>query len=136
MSMFTHMQVHLRLPARTLFEGPAVSLTATAANGSFGILPNHIDYVTALVPSVLLIVMPGGEEKIFGIDEGLLVKKGQDVDLAVRRGVPGDDLETLRQTVDASFTEMEEEERVARAALSRLEADMVRRFTSLRRPHP
>ncbi|WP_322987875.1 ATPase [Hoeflea sp.] len=134
--MFTHMQVHLRLPARTLFEGPAVSLTATAANGSFGMLLNHIDYVTALVPSVLLIVMPGGEEKIFGIDEGLLVKKGQDVDLAVRRGVPGDDLETLRQTVDASFTEMEEEERVARAALSRLEADMVRRFTSLRRPHP
>jgi F-type H+-transporting ATPase subunit epsilon len=31
---------------------------------------------------------------------------------------------------------MEDDERAARAALSRLEADMVRRFASLSRPHP
>lgn len=134
MSTASDMHVTLRLPTRTLFEGRATRLTAVAENGGFGILPNHIDFVTALVPSVLMLMTPEGRERVFGIDEGLLVKKGQVVDVAVRRGVEGDNLGTLRDTVRETFIEMEEDERVARSALSRLEANMVRRFASLRKP--
>ena len=61
-----------------------------------------------------------------------MVKKGHVVDVAVRRGVMGDDLETLRETVRETFVEVDESERVARSALSRLEANMVRRFAELR----
>lgn len=136
MTMATEMQVFLRLPSRVLFEGPSTRLRGEAADGGFGILPNHVDFVTALVPSVLLITQADGRERIFGIDEGLLVKKGHKVEVAVRRGVESDDLDTLRETVGGSFAGLEDEERVARAALSRLEADMVRRFASLRKPHP
>lgn len=134
MNMASNMHVTLRLPARTLFEGPATRLTAVARNGGFGILPNHIDFVTALVPSVLTLMTAEGRERLFGIDEGLLVKKGDAVDVAIRRGVEGDDLSTLRDTVHVSFIEMEEDEREARSALSRLEANIVRRFSSLRKP--
>ena len=134
MSMANDMLVTLHLPTRTLFDGRATRLTAMAENGGFGILPNHVDFVTALVPSVLTLMTPEGRERVFGLDEGLLVKKGNAVDVAVRRGVEGDDLGTLRETVRGTFVEMEEDERVARAALSRLEADMVRRFASLRKP--
>lgn len=135
MSIATEMQVRLHLPTQLLFEGPATRLSATAADGGFGILPNHVDFVTALVPSVLLLTLPDGSERIFGIDEGLLVKKGHNVDIAVRRGVQSEDLEQLQSTVTGSFAELEDDERAARTALSRLEADMVRRFVSLRRPH-
>lgn len=132
MSMAAEMQVSLRLPAQVLFEGAATRLSATAVDGGFGILPNHVDFVTALVPSVLLVMQPDGRERIFGIDDGILVKKGHAVQVAVRRGVEGDDLTTLQATVAATFAGLEDEERVARAALSRLEADMVRRFGTLR----
>ncbi|WP_280550146.1 MULTISPECIES: F0F1 ATP synthase subunit epsilon [unclassified Halomonas] len=134
MSLSAEMQVTLRLPTRTLFEGPATRLFAEAENGAFGMLPNHIDFVTALVPSVLILTLADGQERIFGIDEGLLVKKGHDVDIAIRRGVQGRDLASLRETVQESFVEVDEEERVARSALSRLEAGMVRRFADLQRP--
>ncbi len=132
MSMASDMLVTLHLPTRTLFAGRAKQLFAVAQNGSFGILPNHIDFVTALVPSVLTLRTPEDEELVFGIDEGMLVKKGHVVDVAVRRGVWGDDLNTLRVTVRETFVEMDENERVARSALSRLEANMVRRFAELR----
>ena len=132
MSMASDMLVTLHLPTHTLFTGRATQLFAVAQNGSFGILPNHIDFVTALVPSVLTLKTLEGEELVFGIDEGLLVKKGHVVDVAVRRGVMGDDLDTLRDTVRETFVEMDENERVARSALSRLEANMVRRFSELR----
>jgi F-type H+-transporting ATPase subunit epsilon len=130
--MASEMQITLHLPTRTLFSGKATKLFAVAGNGSFGILPNHTDFVTALVPSVLILTMEEGHEYVFGIDEGLLVKKGHVVDVAVRRGVMGDDLDTLRETVHETFVEVDESERVARSALSRLEANMVRRFAELR----
>lgn len=134
MSMASDMTVTLQLPTRTLFEGRATRMTAVAPNGSFGIWPNHVDFVTALVPSVMTLCLVDGREAIFGLDEGLLVKKGPAVRVAARRGVLGEDLGTLQETVDASFVEMDEEERQARSALSRLEADMVRRFAELQRP--
>lgn len=134
MSMASDMTVTLRLPTRTLFEGQATRLTAMAQNGAFGILPNHVDFVTALVPSVMAVSLADGSEEIFGIDEGLLVKKGHKVVVAALRGVRGDDLGTLQETVEASFVQMDDEERQARTALSRLEADMVRRFAELQRP--
>ena len=136
MSMAADMQVTLRLPTRTLFDGRAIELAAVAQDGAVGMLPNHTDFVTALVPSVLTLTVPGGEELFFGIDEGLLVKKGHSVDVAIRRGVQGESLETLRETVENTFVQIDEDERVARTALSRLEANIVRRFADLRRPQP
>jgi F-type H+-transporting ATPase subunit epsilon len=134
MSLANVMTVTLRLPTRTLFEGGAQRLFATAVNGAFGMLPNHTDFVTALVPSVLILTDETGEELFFGIDEGLLVKTGHKVDIAIRRGVKGDSLDTLNDTIQTAFVEVDEEERVARSALSRLEANIVRRFGDLRKP--
>lgn len=136
MSLADTMTVTLRLPTRSLFEGRAERLTAVAPTGAFGIWPNHVDFVTALVPSVMTLRLADGSEVIFGIDEGVLVKKGHSVAAAVLRGVRGDDLGSLQETVSARFMEMDEEERQARSALSRLEADMVRRFAELQRPAP
>jgi len=136
MTMAGEMNVALQLPTRMLFDGTAARLTAVAPTGAFGIWPNHIDFVTALVPSVLTLCLTDGSEAIFGIDEGLLVKKGHKVAVAVLRGVQGDDLGKLQETVETSFMQMDEEERQARSALSRLEADMVRRFAELQRSGP
>lgn len=134
MSLADNMQITLRLPAQTLFEGTAKRLFAVAENGAFGMLPRHIDFVAALVPSVLILTAPDGTELFFGIDEGVLVKKGHQVNIAIRRGVQGEDLDTLNETVQTAFVEVDEQERVARSALSRLEAGIVRRFGELRKP--
>jgi F-type H+-transporting ATPase subunit epsilon len=84
MTLATEMQVSVRLPTGILFEGPAQYLFAVAENGAFGMLPNHIDFVTVLVPSVLTLTTSMGDEHIFGIDEGLLVKNGHQVEIAIR----------------------------------------------------
>ncbi|MCL3882940.1 ATPase [Marivita sp. GX14005] len=136
MSMASDMQIHLRQPSSVLYHGRALRLTAEAEDGRFGILPNHADFVTALVPSVLLLTDEGGRERVFGIDEGVLVKTGDLVEIAVRRGIESDDLDSVAARVSDSFAAAEDEERMARAALSRLEADMVRSFANLRKAQP
>ncbi len=111
--MAADMSVALQLPTRSLFEGRAIRMQAVAQDGTFSSLPNHVDFVTALVPSVMTLGLAGGSEAIFGIDEGLLVKKGHRVVVAVLRGVRGDELETLnepvrvcRRLIDVSYAAM------------------------------
>ncbi|MEO6986579.1 MAG: hypothetical protein ABI155_14685 [Paralcaligenes sp.] len=127
------MDVSILLPSCVLYQGQASRLRAVGQAGGFGLLPNHADFVTALVPSVLVLVGEDDTERFFGIDEGLLVKRDRRVSVIVRRGVLGDELESLHQKVRDSFIEAEDNERVARGALSRLEADMVRRLGQLQR---
>jgi F-type H+-transporting ATPase subunit epsilon len=126
------MDVALRLPTRMFHQGPAAKLVARAPNGSFGILPAHIDFVTALVPCVLILSEPEGREQVFGVDEGILVKHENRVDICVRRAVLGANLADLKAIVREKFIEIDEQERSARAAVSRLEADVVRRFAELK----
>lgn len=128
------MQVTLRLPTRTLFSGTAKKVFAVAENGAFGLLPKHTDFVSALVPSILVLTNEQDKELFFAVDEGLLVKTDFQVDIAIRRGSQGDDLASLNEQLTTTFMAVDEDERIARSALSRLEAGIVRRFADLRKP--
>ena len=133
MSHYLDMHLVIRLPLGKLFDERIIRLNATASVGNFGILPNHIDHVTDLAPSVLVVTTPEESELYFGIDEGLLVKTANQISVITRRGIQGDNLSVLQDQVRDTFIQMTDSERVARSALSRLEADMVRRFSQLQR---
>lgn len=125
------MRLKVLLPSEVLLDAPVRKIVAEARDGWFGLLPRHIDTVTALVPGVLIYVDSEGVERFLGIDEGILVKCGADVQVSTRNAVRGDDLRSLRQAVRAQFVELGDRERSARSALARLEAGVVRRFIEL-----
>lgn len=125
------MRLKVLLPSEILLDEPAGKIVAEAHDGWFGILPRHIDFVTALVPSVLVYVDTAGVERFLGIDEGILVKCAADVQVSTRNAVLGDDLYSLQRAVHAKFLELDDRERSARSALARLEAGVVRRFIEL-----
>lgn len=106
-------------------------VTAEAENGSFCLLPRHIDFVAALVPGILCFESSGGKEEFLAVDEGILVKCGQEVFVSTRNAVQGSQLGTLRRTVEEQYKVLDDRERVARSALAKLEADLVRRFMDL-----
>jgi F-type H+-transporting ATPase subunit epsilon len=106
-------------------------VTAEAENGSFCLLPRHIDFVAALVPGILRFESSGGKEQFLAVDEGILVKCGQEVSVSTRNAVQGSELGTLMRTVEEQFEVLDDRERVTRSALAKLEADLVRRFMDL-----
>jgi F-type H+-transporting ATPase subunit epsilon len=109
-------------------------LVAEAPNGFFGMLPNHLDFVTQLVPGILLYQPEdGGDDRFVAVNSGTLVKCGNDVRVAVRGAIEGDDLGRLQERLETEFHKQDEDERVARSALARLEASMIRRFRDLER---
>ena len=125
------MHLTVLLPSRILLEMSVQKIVAEAPDGWFGVLPRHVDFVTALVPSVLVYAGADGVERYLGIDEGIFVKCAEDVQVSTRNAVRGDDLHSLQRAVHAQFLELDDKERSARSVLARLEAGVVRRFVEL-----
>lgn len=127
------MTLRVLIPKKVLLEEPVNKVTAEAVNGSFTLLPRHIDFVTALVPGILVFEAADGSEHFVAIDQGVLVKCEDEVFLSTRNGVRGLELEQLQATVREQYEVHDERERLARSASAKLEADLVRRFMELDR---
>ena len=125
------MKLKVLLPTKILLEEEVSKITAEAENGSFCLLPRHIDFVTALVPGILIFVSVRGEEKFLAVDEGILVKSGVQVLVSTRHAVQSSDLGLLQETVEKQFRVLNEREKVTRSALAKLEVNIVRQFLEL-----
>lgn len=125
------MRLKVLLPTEILVDEEVNKVCAEADNGSFCMLPRHIDFVTALIPGILSFDSKDGREVFLAVDEGILVKRGPEVLASTRNAVLGPDLGLLRQTVEKQFQMLDEHETANRTAFARLEADLVRRFIEM-----
>jgi F-type H+-transporting ATPase subunit epsilon len=127
------MNFKILLPYEVFAVREADRIRAEAANGSFCLLPRHVDFVAGLVPGLLSVQQGDSPEEYFAVDEGILVKKGAEVLVSTRNAVRIPDLGQLKGIVDERFKALEEMEKKARTATARLEADIVRGFMEIRR---
>lgn len=127
------MKLKVLLPAEVLIEETVGKITAEAVNGSFCLLPRHIDFVTALVPGLVSYETEDGEEVFLAVDEGVLVKCADDVTISTRNAVKGLALGKLKKTLKDRFEVIDEHEKVVRSAMARIEAGFVRGFLELQR---
>lgn len=125
------MRLRLLLPTEILVDEDIYKITAEADNGSFCLLPRHIDFVAALVPGILSFHTPQGVEKFAAVDEGILVKRGREVSVSTLNAILGDDLGHLQAQVEEHFLQLDEHECKTRSALARLEAGTLRGFRQL-----
>ena len=95
--------------------------------GEFCLKPNHIDYVTALIPGIFSYVTPSGREYFIAMDQGILIKKGREVKIASLNAVSGE-LGVLSQEVKKMLDENNERERQNRSAVAKLEAGFLKQF--------
>ncbi|PEN15379.1 F0F1 ATP synthase subunit epsilon [Longibacter salinarum] len=117
------------LPEKVLLRRPVRKIVAEGQSGAFGLLPRHVDFVEVLVPGILAFVPPNGEDEVFvAVDEGLLVKCGQQVRVSVRNAVIGPELGELEQTVRDRFQQIDAREQNMRTALAKLESEVIRSF--------
>ena len=127
--------MHLRilLPAQVLLDEQANRITAEGQDGSFCLLPGHIDFTSRLVPGIFSYEDDQGREVYLALDEGVLVKVGRDVRVSARDGVRGEDLGVLEQAVREKFRVLDDREKAEISAVAKIEANFVRRFLELQR---
>lgn len=125
------MALKVLLPKKVVVEQSVRKVVAEGQNGSFCLLPRHIDFVSALVPGLLEYETAAGEEAFLAIDEGILVKCGAEVLVSTRNAAQGADLGQLQLLIREQFAELDEREKQTRSALAKIEVDFMRRFLEL-----
>ena len=121
-------QLKVLTPTQTLVDESVIKVHAEGQEGAFCLLPRHRDWVAALTPGIVSFTTSNGQEQFVAVDQGVLTKRGAEVLIAVRRAVREGDLAQLRQVVEKEFRHLDEQEKIARSALARLEAGIIRRF--------
>ena len=124
------MRLKVLLPSVVLLDTAVTKIVAEAENGCFCLLPRHVDFVAALAPGILSYWTQEGEH-FLAVDEGTLVKCGQQVLVSTRNAAAERSLAALKDTVITEFHAIDEHERQTRTALGRLEAAAMRRFLEL-----
>jgi F-type H+-transporting ATPase subunit epsilon len=132
--LYDSMHLKILLPFRVFAEKAGVKrIVAETREGSFGLLPNRLDCVAALAPGILTYETEAEGEVFIAVDEGVLIKAGDEVFVSVRNAVAGADLSELHKTVAQVFLMASEEEKDLRTTLAKLEIDFVRRLVALKK---
>lgn len=125
------MNLKIQTPHEIILSRLVTKVIAGAENGSFCLLPRHVDFLAALVPGLLAFEDQDGSEHFVAVGEGLLVKRGDTVLASVRQAVHGGNLGELRHTVSHQFATIDDRERATHAAVAKLEASFLRGYLEL-----
>jgi F-type H+-transporting ATPase subunit epsilon len=127
------MHLKILLPFGLFVEKDDVAqIIAETREGSFGFLPHRRDGVAPLVPGILIYENQAEGEVYVAVDQGVLVKTGLDVTVAVRNAFAGTDLAQLRETVEKEFVNLGQREEGVRSVMARMEGAFMRRLAEFR----
>lgn len=127
------MDLKILLPYKIFAEVKEVSsVVIETSAGSYGLLPQRLDCVAALVPGILYYTTEDNTIKYVAVDEGVMVKAGAQVLVSVRNAFGGADLGKLGELIKNKFNNQDEKEREAKTVIAKLERGFVYSFDKFR----
>jgi F-type H+-transporting ATPase subunit epsilon len=108
-------------------------IVAETTAGSYGILPRRLDCTAALVTGILLYETESEGEKYIAVNEGILIKAGEQVSISVRNAIGNAPLGKLKAKVEKEMVELDEQEVSARIVMAKLETGFLHSFQKLRK---
>ena len=127
------MNLKILLPFRVFAEIKNVKrIILETSNGSYGLLPQRLDCVAALVPGIFTYETGAGGVQYLAVDKGILVKAGTDVLASVRNVIGGADLSKLRESVEKEFEILDEKEKSIRSVMAKMESGLIYRLEKFR----
>ena len=127
------MHLKILLPFKVFVDINNVSnIVMETSEGSYGLLPQRLDCVAALVPGIFMYEIQNGSAKYIAVDSGVMVKAGSEVLVSVRNAIGGVDLGKLSELVKNEFMKQDEEESSMRAVTLKLESGFIYSFDKFR----
>ncbi len=103
-------------------------------NGAYGLLPNRLDGVAAMEPGIFTYESEEEGLVYLAVDQGILIKKDEEVLVSVRNIIGSRPLGQLHQAVKEEFLKLDDEEKDVRSVLAKLEIGFMRQFQKLQHP--
>ncbi|MDD2319985.1 MAG: hypothetical protein PHO83_08045 [Geobacteraceae bacterium] len=122
-------------PAR-VFEREVVHIRLRDESGFFGVMKDHADFLTVLVPSLCYFRDARGREQFLAVDEGIFSVNGGLAVLTSREVFESEDAEKLVDIVDRTFLQRREAEMSLREMLGDMERSFMEKTLLLLRGTP
>ena len=130
----TSMHLKILLPYKIFADIKNVKkIVVETTAGSFGFLPQRLDCTAAMLPGILLYETESGAVEYIAVNDGILIKAGEDVLVSVRNAIGGAPLGKLRALVENEMIQLDDIEINARSVMAKLEMGFIRSFQKLRR---
>jgi F-type H+-transporting ATPase subunit epsilon len=127
------MDLKILLPYKVFMKSTDVTRVVVDTNaGSYGFLPQRLDCIAALVPGILSYETNSGEVHYVAINDGILIKTEDRIQVSVRNAIGGADLGKLQESIEKEFKNLDENERLARKAVAKLETEFIQGIKKLR----
>jgi F-type H+-transporting ATPase subunit epsilon len=128
------MDLKILLPYRIFAEiKNVISIVAETSEGSFGLLPQRLDCVAAIVPCIFTYETESKSIHYIAIDEGILIKAGPEVLVSVRNAFAGTDLGKLHESVEKEFLKLDDSERDILSVMAKLESGFIGSLEKIRK---
>lgn len=126
------MKLTITTPLAVIVEEDGVlALSAEDSTGGFGIQPHHADFLTRLAVAVVSWKSSDDARHYCAVRGGVLtVTAGQEIAIATREAVTGNDLATLDTTILGRFRADADAERTERVDSTRLQLSAIRHIVS------
>ncbi len=126
------MDLKILLPFKVFADVKNVSsIVMETSVGSYGLLPQRLDCVAALIPGIFTYEVDGALHYI-AVDNGVMVKAGTLVLVSVRNAVGGADLGKLGELVKKNFNTQDENQKQATTVIAKLERGFIYSFDKFR----
>lgn len=124
--MSLSMNLKILLPFKVFADiKNVISMVIETKEGAYGLLPQRLDCVAALVPGIFTYETETEGVHYLAIDEGILVKTEQQVLVSVRNAVGGADLGKLHELIEEEFLNLNEHEKDLRVVMAKIEAGLI-----------
>ncbi|MEO8772480.1 MAG: F0F1 ATP synthase subunit epsilon [Ferruginibacter sp.] len=126
------MDLKILLPFKVFADIKNVnSIVMETSEGSYGLLPQRLDCVAALVPGIFS-YETAGVSHYLAVDNGVMIKAGKQVLVSVRNAVGGADLGKLADLVKKDFKSEDENQKQVTTVIAKLERGFIYGFDKLR----
>lgn len=120
------MDLKILLPYRIFDEIKNVSsIVVETGEGSFGLLPQRLDCVAAIIPGIFTYETESESRHYLAVDEGILIKAGSQVLVSVRNALGGTDLGKLHEAVENEYKKLDDTERDIRTSMAKMESGFI-----------
>ena len=129
----TSMSLKILLPYKVFMEAQHVSsITIETSEGAYGMFRQRLDCVAALVPGIFTYEIGSNGAKYIAVDEGVMIKAGNEILVSVRNAVGGADLGKLGELVKREFNQQDENKIKVRSVMAKLEGGFIYAFDKFR----
>ena len=125
------MKMSVCTPLGIIMQDEVVKVIVETLNGYHTLLEKHIDFVAALGPNIVSYQTVDKNIRYVACHHGIVVKKGDEVNITVQNAVMSDTLDELETVIDNEFKQKDEQRKELNTAMARLELGLIRGFGRL-----